>query len=103
MGRIATNCVYRLPTEAEWEYGCRAGTTTRISFGDALGCDEVCEYCALFDSYMRWCGNEGPDRVGQKSPNPWGLYDMHGNAVEWCQDLFAWEHPEYHGGTVVDP
>ncbi len=102
-GRLPEGYAYRLPTEAEWEYGCRAGTTTRYSFGDALECDDGCEYCALFDSYMCWCGNGWPGRVGQKLANPWGLYDMHGNMMEWCQDLMDWEHPEYPGGAVVDP
>jgi formylglycine-generating enzyme required for sulfatase activity len=98
-GRIGTNAVYRLPREAEWEYACRAGTTTRYSFGDALGCDDECGYCALFDSHMWWCGNGGPGRVGQKLANPWGLYDMHGNVMEWCQDWLD----AYPGGAVVDP
>jgi formylglycine-generating enzyme required for sulfatase activity len=104
-GRLATGYAYRLPTEAEWEYACRAGTTTRFSFGDALGCGDECEYCPLLDSYMWWCGNSGGQRhpVGSKLPNPWGLYDMHGNVWEWCQDWFDGEHPEYPGGAVVDP
>jgi formylglycine-generating enzyme required for sulfatase activity len=100
-GRLPTGYVYRLPTEAEWEYGCRAGTTTRFGFGDALGCDDVCEYCALLDSYMWWCGNsQGKTHaVGQKFHNPWGLHDLHGNVWEWCQDWID----TYAGGSVVDP
>lgn len=83
---------FRLPTEAEWEYACRAGTTTRFSFGDAPDCVRK-KWSALGDQYMWWGGNletamRGPMPVGKKQPNPWGLFDMHGNCYEWCSDYF---------------
>ena len=77
-GRIATNSVYRLPTEAEWEYVCRGWTSTRFSYGDSGGTTHP---------------------VGQKLPNSWGLYDMHGNVWEWCQDWYG----VYAGGVALDP
>ena len=98
---------FRLPTEAEWEYACRAGTTTRFSFGDALECDDNDGYCEIQDQHMWWWGNDtyggeasGSKEVGTKLPNPWGLYDAHGNLLEWCSD---WYQSPSDRGPQTDP
>ncbi len=98
MNTLAGADLYRLPTEAEWEYACRAGTTTRWSFGDdpsMLG-DYAWHTGNTWDAGERYA-----HAVATRSPNPWGLHDMHGNVSEWAQD---WYVADYYGhASPTDP
>ncbi|MBW2617439.1 MAG: formylglycine-generating enzyme family protein [Deltaproteobacteria bacterium] len=82
---------YRLPTEAEWEYACRAGSTTAYYFGDDQ--DQLHLYA--------WYQSRDTQQVGRKRPNAWGLYDMHGNVQEWCADWYGADY--YSESSASDP
>jgi len=90
---------YRLPTEAEWEYACRAGSTTAFANGDITETGDG--YDPNLDDMGWYCYNSASEThlVAQKDPNAWGLYDMHGNVAEWCQD---WKG-DYPLGHLTDP
>ena len=102
---------FRLPSEAEWEYACRAGTQTRYHFGDSLEGDDVCDDAPAGtlpgnrSDYMWYCANHGPPGapdyaakpVGRLRPNAFGLHDMNGNLWEWCRDVYF---PNYDGAPT---
>jgi formylglycine-generating enzyme required for sulfatase activity len=91
---------YRLPTEAEWEYACRAGTKTPFHFGETISTEQA-NYNGdfIYGNGVKGIFRKKITPVGSFPANAWGLHDMHGNVVQWCQDWF-WEYPE---NDVVDP
>jgi formylglycine-generating enzyme len=98
-GELPEGWEFRLPTEAQWEYACRAGTTTATAFGDSLSSRQ-----ANFRGKPYNGGESGPSpgkaaRVGSYAPNAWGIHDMHGNTFEWCRD---WYHAKLPGGADPD-
>ncbi len=95
LGRLPVGYVYRLPTEAEWEYACRGGRTTRFCYGDDPGYTELWKY-----AWYSGNSESKTHQVGTRLLNGWGLCDMHGNVWEWCQD---WYGDYYSGGAVTDP
>ncbi|MCP5024532.1 MAG: SUMF1/EgtB/PvdO family nonheme iron enzyme [bacterium] len=100
LGNLPTGYEYRLPTEAEWEYACRAGTTTEFNVGDDLQCADARFWYS--NHGFNWCGISCAAQtidVGSYAANAFGLYDMHGNVSEWCLDTFSY----YSAGAVTDP
>ena len=112
-GKIPAGWAYRLPTEVEWEYACRAGTTTAFNLGTTLR-NEIGEQDACFDGTRPYPTNlvagggivpAFPVTVGSYQPNGFGLYDMHGNVAEFCQDVYATQAnlTGYSGGSITNP
>ena len=96
-GRLPAGYVYRLPTEAEWEYACRAGSTGPYNVkADYTSLGSIRSFAWVDD--FNWV-NFGTRAVGTRKPNAWGLYDMHGNVYEWCLDWYA----PYAKGPATDP
>ena len=98
LNEASGDALYRLPSEAEWEYACRAGSTTRFSFGDAVA--DLAAY-AWYSANAKDAGEEYAHAVGTQRPNAWGLYDMHGNVFEWVQDWYGEEY--YKVSPRMDP
>jgi len=105
-GRLPNGYEYTLPTEAQWEYACRAGTTTALNSGKNLSDKEQCSEMDEVGWYWHNGGEENWNNNltcthpgGQKKPNKWGIYDMHGNVWEWCSDWYG----SYPTSPVTDP
>jgi len=103
-GRLPEGYEYRLPTQAEWEYACRAGTQSPFNFGDTANITQG-RFSGHYPRYERYEGEDentalyGPVEVGSYAPNAWGFFDMHGNVAEYCLDPF---NSQYPGEKQVD-
>ncbi len=102
-GRVPPGYQYRLPTEAEWEYCCRAGTTSEFAFGPSLDCAQASFYYSYHSS--AYCGSTATSVVGSFAPNAFAIHDMHGNVSEWCLDSgnALVNTSTYPSSPVVDP
>ena len=97
---VSLGCEARLPTEAEWEYACRAGTMTAYFWGNALNGDKAnCDGSKPCGTKTKGQYLDKTTSVGRYAPNPWGFYDLHGNVWEWCNDWYG----TYPSGNVIDP
>ena len=98
-GALPVGWEFRLPTEAQWEYACRAGTTTATAFGNSLASTQANFKGRPYNGAAAGPSLNRAARVGSYPPNAWGLHDMHGNTFEWCRD---WYHFRLPGGTDPD-
>src|SRR3954471_13986501 len=98
-GELPIAWAFRLPTESQWEYACRAGTTTATSFGDRLSSKQANFQGKPYNGAEQGLSLKRAAKVGSYPANPWGLHDMHGNVFEWCRD---WYHPRLPGGADPD-
>jgi formylglycine-generating enzyme required for sulfatase activity len=98
-GHLPKDWEFRLPTEAQWEYACRAGTMTATSFGDGLNRNQANFRGKSYNGADEGPSLKGASVVGRYPANAWGLHDMHGNTFEWCRD---WYHRRLPGGTDPD-
>jgi sulfatase modifying factor 1 len=97
-GELPTNWEFRLPTEAQWEYACRAGTSTAFSFGRSLS-NRQANIGKPYNGVADPTPGATASAVGSYPANAWGIHDMHGNEFEWCRD---WYHAQLPGGTDPD-
>ncbi|MBW1709693.1 MAG: formylglycine-generating enzyme family protein [Deltaproteobacteria bacterium] len=103
LNRSEGNDRYRLPTEAEWEYACRSGTATAVASGNLTAAGNMCDPNLDRVGWYRENSNGSTHPVAQKEPNAWGLYDMHGNVWEWCQDRYERWYEKFTSDSVTDP
>src|SRR4030095_12322226 len=100
-GELPANWEFRLPTEAQWEYACRAGTTTATSFGDKLSSTQANFQGKPYNGADPAPSLKRTTTVGSYPANPWGLHDMHGNVFEWCEDVYGQDY--YKKSPAKDP
>jgi formylglycine-generating enzyme required for sulfatase activity len=98
-GELPEGWAFRLPTEAQWEYACRAGSTTATAFGDSLSSKQANFQGKPYNGAEEGPSRGGPAPVGSYPANAWGLHDLHGNVYEWCRD---WYHQRLPGGDDPD-
>ncbi|MBW2092579.1 MAG: formylglycine-generating enzyme family protein, partial [Deltaproteobacteria bacterium] len=103
LNRIEGHDKYRLPTEAEWEYACRAGTQTAFASGKLAATQNGYDPNLDRMGWYKKNSNGSTHPVAQKEPNAWGLYDMHGNVWEWCQDRHERWYGKFNSTPVIDP